>query len=139
MNEICGKTLKMQQKFIEQFKKLFTEDGYFTETEEGNLKPSTKYENKIGWDNEEKHIKIVYEGAEVDLYGVNLIILQPIPDGVTLRFVVSSNDGFEATEQTVTLPSEGMITILIFSEEKELSRKGIFCVGNIKRKGVIGK
>ncbi len=29
MNERCGKTLKMQQKFIEQFKKLFTEDGYF--------------------------------------------------------------------------------------------------------------
>ena len=28
MNERCGKTLKMQQ-FIEQFKKLFTEDGYF--------------------------------------------------------------------------------------------------------------
>ena len=130
MNERCGKTLQMQQKFIEQFKKLFTEDGYFTETEEGNLKPSTKYEKKIRWENEKKHIRIIANSVEVDFYGVNFVLLHPLFDGVLLEFIVSGNDCFESTKQTLGLQLEGIISFFIFSGDEELSRKGIFCVKN---------
>lgn len=130
MNERCGKTLKMQQKFIEQFKKLFTEDGYFVETEEGNLKPSTKYENKIRWENEKKHIKIIANSVEVDYYGVNFVSLYPLFDGVLLEFIVSGNDCFESTKQTLGLQLEGIISFFICSGDEELSHKGIFCVKN---------
>lgn len=128
MNERCGKTLRMQQKFIEQFKKLFTEDGYFIETEEGNLKPSEQYEKKIRWENENKHIKIIANSVEVDYYGVNFVLLHPVFDGVLLEFIVSSNDCFESTKQTLGLQLKGIISFFIFCGDEKLSHKGIFCV-----------
>lgn len=128
MTERCGKTLQMQQKFIEQFKKLFTEDGYFIETEEGALKPSSKYEKKIRWENEKKHIKIISNTVEVDFYGVNFVMLHPLFDGVLLEVIVSGNDCFESTKQTLGLQLEGIISFFIFCGDEELSRKGILCV-----------
>ena len=128
MNESYGKTLKMQQKFIEQFKKLFIEDGYFVETEEGTLQPSTKYEKKIRWENEKKHIKIISNTVEVDFHGVNFVLLHPVFSGVLLEFIVSGNDCFESTKQTLGLQLEGIISFFIFSGDEELSHKGIFCV-----------
>ena len=128
MNERCGKTLKMQQKFIEQFKKLFTEDGYFIETEGGTLKPSEQYEKKIRWENENKHIKIIANSVEVDYYGVNFVSLYPLFSGVLLEFIVSGNDCFESTKQTLGLQLEGIISFFIFCGGEELSRKGILCV-----------
>lgn len=128
MYERCGKTLQMQQKFIEQFKKLFIEDGYFIETEEGNLKPSEQYEKKIRWENEKKHIRIISNTVEVDFYGVNFVLLHPLFDGVLLEFIVSGNDCFESTKQTLGLHLEGIISFFIFSGDEEiLSHKGIFC------------
>lgn len=128
MNERCGKTLKMQQKFIEQFKKLFIEDGYFVETEEGNLKPSEQYEKKIRWENEKKHIKIISNTVEVDFYGVNFVMLHPLLDGVLLEVIVSGNDCFESTKQTLGLQLKGIISFFIFCGDEKLSHKGIFCV-----------
>lgn len=133
MNERCSKTLQMQQKFIEQFKKLFLEDGYFTETEDGTLIPSKQYENKIyenkiNWVNEKKHIKIISNFVEVDYYGVNFIMLHPVFSGILLEFIVSNYGSAESTKQTLVLQLKGVISFIIFCGNEELSHKGIFCV-----------
>ena len=46
----------------------------------------------------------------------------------------------DTTEQTITIPLDGLISILLYNGDEELSRKGLFCVGRTSQQdSLLGK